>query len=130
MSNYNSSYARHRDLCRTFQTKIKELIIQYLFNSRGEHIANMVNGQLHAPTGENIGHHLEQYGIFIDMHGRYLGEIIYGNRLAYNRASSYRSINFGNYGNYGNAGNYGNPGNYGAIGFPGGYEDVGAYWLR
>ncbi|MBM4273685.1 MAG: hypothetical protein FJ134_04365 [Deltaproteobacteria bacterium] len=103
--------------------------MKFLFNSRGEHIANEVNGQLHAPTGENIGHFLKQYGIFIDMTGRYLGEIWYGNRLLYNLSSPYRSINFGAYGNYGNVGNYGNPGNYGAIGVPGGHEDVDTPWL-
>jgi hypothetical protein len=98
--------------------------INYLFNSHWEHIANFVNGQLHAPTGQNIGHYLANEKIFIDMHGRYLGEILYENRLLRNRASPYRPVNFGVYGNYGNVGNYGNPGNYGSIGLPGGYEDI------
>lgn len=44
--------------------------MQYLFNSRGQHIANFVNGQFHAPTGANIGHFRERQGIFIDMTGR------------------------------------------------------------
>ncbi len=30
--------------------------MKYLFDIQGRHIANLVNGQLHAPTGENIGH--------------------------------------------------------------------------
>ena len=59
--------------------------MKFLFNSKGQHIANEVNGQLHAPTGENIGHFLQDYGIFIDMKGRYLGEVLYENRLLYNR---------------------------------------------
>jgi hypothetical protein len=67
---------------------------------------------------------MEGQGIFIDMHGRYLGEIIQGNRLMRNRSSQYGSTNFGSYGNYGNVGNYGNPGNYGSIGSIGGYEDI------
>jgi hypothetical protein len=104
--------------------------MEYLFNSRGQHIANFVNGQLHAPTGENIGHYLESQRIFIDMAGRYLGEIVNENRLMYNRSSSYSSVNYGNYGNYGNVGNYGNPGNYGSIGTIGGYEDIATPWLR
>lgn len=98
--------------------------MDFLFNSKGQHIANFVNGQLHAPTGQNIGHYLSDYQIFIDMNGRYLGEIVQGNRLMYNRNSSYKNMNFGVYGNYGNVGNYGNPGNYGYIGILSGYDDV------
>lgn len=98
--------------------------MQYLFNSRGQHLANLVNGQLHAPTGQNIGHYMKSQGIFIDMLGRYLGEIVFENRLLSRRNSPHRSVNYGNYGNYGNVGNYGNPGNYGSIGTPGGFEDI------
>jgi hypothetical protein len=61
--------------------------MEYLFNSRGRHIANFVGQQLHAPTGENIGHYLSDPGIFIDMSGRYLGQIVQGNRLMFNRSS-------------------------------------------
>lgn len=103
--------------------------MEFLFNSKGTHIANFVNGQLHSPRGQNIGHFLETQGIFIDMLGRYLGEIVHKNRLMYNRSSPYRSANFGNYGNYGNVGNYGNPGNYGSIGLIGGHQDVETPWL-
>lgn len=98
--------------------------MEYLFNSRGQHIANFINGQLHAPNGSNIGHYLDRAGIFIDMHGRYLGEIVRDNRLLYRSNSPHRSVNYGTYGNYGNAGNYGNPGSRGSIGMPGGFEDV------
>ena len=98
--------------------------MQFLFNSRGQHIANFVNSQLHAPSGENIGHFIESQGVFIDMRGRYLGEIVHENRLMYNRNSCHRSVNYGNHGNYGNVGNYGNPGNYGSIGAIGGFDDI------
>lgn len=98
--------------------------MEFLFNSKGKHIANFVNGQLHSPRGNNIGHYLKRENMFIDMRGKYLGEIIKGNRLMYSNHSPYRSTNFGNYGNYGNAGNYGNPGNYGSIGLVSGYSDV------
>ena len=101
-----------------------EVFIKFLFNSKGHHIANFIDGQLHAPTGKNIGHYLKNEKIFINMHGRYVGEIVYTDRLLYNKSSSYRSINFGNYGNYGNVGNYGNPGNHGAISMLCGYCDV------
>lgn len=98
--------------------------MKYLFDSRGNHIANFVNGQLHSTSGSNIGHYLERECIFIDMNGRYLGEIIFDNRLMYNTMSSYKNMNYGVYGNYGNVGNYGNPGCYGSIGVPGGYRDI------
>lgn len=29
--------------------------MKYLFNSSGQHVANEVNGQLHATSGQNIG---------------------------------------------------------------------------
>lgn len=103
--------------------------MEFLFNSRGKHIANIVNGQLHSPQGSNIGHFLETHGIFIDMHGRYLGEIVQKNRLMYNRTSPHKSVNYGSYGNYGNVGNYGNPGNYGSIGSIAGYQDIDTPWL-
>ena len=104
--------------------------MRYLFNSRGQHIANEVNGQLHSITGVNIGHHLEDYKIFIDMHGHYLGEIIYKNRLVYNRNSPHLRTNFGVYGNYGNVGNYGDPGKYGTIPLLPGYEDINIHRLQ
>lgn len=103
--------------------------MDYLFDSRGRHIANLVNGQLHAPTGQNIGHSLKGQNVFIDMNGRYMGEIVHKNRLMYCSSSPHRSVNYGNYGNYGNAGNYGNPGNYGSIGSVGGFTDLPAPWL-
>lgn len=99
-------------------------IMKFLFNSKGKHIANLVNGQLHSPKGKNIGHYIEKDKIFIDMHGHYMGEIICETRLMYNRNSPYKSSNYGIYGNYGNAGNYGNPGNYGSIGVISGYCDI------
>lgn len=98
--------------------------MNYLFDSKGKHIANFVNGQLYSPKGKNIGHYLESCNIFIDMSGYYLGEIVLGNRLMYNSNSSYSNTCFGCYGNYGNIGNYGNPGNYGCIGTLAGYKDV------
>ena len=55
--------------------------MKFLFNSRGQHIANEVNGQLHSTSGKNIGHFLEQHKIFIDMEGYYLGQILFENRF-------------------------------------------------
>lgn len=98
--------------------------VQYLFDSKGKHIANFVNGQLYAPTGQNIGHYMKKQEIFIDMSGRYLGEIVMRDRLMFKLSSPYRSMSFGSYGNYGNIGNYGNPGNHGSVGIIGGYRDI------
>lgn len=103
--------------------------MNFLFDSNGRHIANLVNGQLHSPYGNNVGHFLSSYNILIDMHGRYLGEIIYNDRLMYNTSSSYLSVNYGNHGNYGNVGNYGNPGNHGNIGTISGYRNIETPWL-
>jgi hypothetical protein len=95
--------------------------MEFLFNSRGQHIANLVNGQLHSPKGRNIGHYISSYKIFIDMRGHYLGEIVQQNRLVYYRNSPHRNTNYGVYGNHGNVGNYGNPGNHGSISMFAGY---------
>lgn len=103
--------------------------MEYLFNSRGQHIANFIDDQLHSLRGQNIGHYRKEEGIFIDMSGRYLGEIINNNRLMFIISSPYKNINYGNYGNYGNRGNYGNPGNHGSIGIISGYKDVATPWL-
>ena len=81
--------------------------IEYLFDSKGCHIANFINDQLYAPTGENIGHYLEKEKIFIDFKGHYVGEIVLDNRLMYNRASPYKSKKFVRYGDSGNVGSYG-----------------------
>jgi hypothetical protein len=58
-----------------------------LSDTHGQHIANLIGEQLHAPTGQNIGHMVKNQGIFIDMQGRYLGEIVAGTRLMYSRSS-------------------------------------------
>ena len=52
-----------------------------LHDSHGRHIANFVSGQLHDVQGRNIGHYLENEGIFINMQGYYLGEIVDKRRL-------------------------------------------------
>jgi hypothetical protein len=110
--------ARERDAMK------EAIVVKRLHDISGKHIANVVRDQLHSPEGKNVGHFLERYDIFIDMSGRYLGEIYSENRLLFNRNSAYKTMNFGAYGNYGNVGNYGNPGNIGRIGSPYGFEDV------
>lgn len=94
-----------------------------LHDSYGKHIANFVNGQLYDIHGRNIGRYLPDKGIFIDMHGCYLGEIVDGKRLLYKNNSPYKSICYGSYGNCGDIGSYGNYGNIGSC-FYAGYLDV------
>lgn len=103
--------------------------MKFLFDSKGRHLANFVNGQLHGPSGRNIGHYLGNHLIFIDVRGHYLGEIVNDNRLLYNRQSPHLNTNFGIYGNYGNVDNYGRPGRYSVISIPGGFQDIHADWL-
>lgn len=98
--------------------------MKFLFDYKGNHIANVVNGELHGTTGKNIGHLMRYYNFFIDMKGKYLGEIIYKNRFLFNKNIACQSINFGVYGNLGNVGNYCNPGNYGSIETISGYSDI------
>lgn len=97
--------------------------MKYLFDGHGHHIANMVNGQLHAPAGQNVGHYLENRDIFIDLIGGYLGEIVDEDRLVRHRNSPHRSVNYGAYGNYGNIGRY-NSGTHGPICITDEYEDI------
>jgi len=103
--------------------------MKYLFNSKGQHIASFINGQLHSPSGRNIGHYLEHEKIFIDMSGGYLGELVMEDRLMYYRHSQYKLMKFGRLGNYGNTGNQGNPGNSGTIGNLANYRDIETPWL-
>lgn len=98
--------------------------MKFLFDSKGNHIANEINGQLYLPTGRNIGHFLDSSGIFIDMDGYYLGEILFENRLLFRINNGYEYTCFGNYGDFGNIGNHGNPGNFGSIGQISGFRDI------
>jgi hypothetical protein len=104
--------------------------MQYLFNSEGEHIANFVNGYLHAPSGQHIGNYLDKEKIFVDRDGRYLGEIVQTDRLMYRISSSYRSKNFGDQGTRSNVGSYGNPGSRTNIGRITGFDDIPPSRLR
>lgn len=95
-----------------------------LFNSSGRHIANLVRGHLHTPFGRNIGRHLKELDIFIDLQGHYLGEIVFGNRLFRKRTSPHTDLTLGTQLNFGDIGNYGDPGNIGDSGIPEDYLDV------
>lgn len=98
--------------------------LKRLFDTRGRHIANLIDGRLYTPAGRNIGHYLDAYGILIDMAGRYLGEIVFGNRLLRRRTSRYLDMNLGIQSNFGDRSHLGDPGNYGDTGKPEDYIDV------
>ena len=100
------------------------IIMNYLYNSKGEHVATLVNGQLHSPHGKNIGHYIKDHKIFIDMHGHYMGELIHQNRLVYNRHSAYKSDNYGNYGYFGDIDSCEDSVSDDAIKLKSGYKDI------
>jgi hypothetical protein len=112
--------------------------MQCLFDSSGRHIANSVNGQLHLPSGRNIGHFLREQKIFIDREGNYLGEVVQQDFLMRNPDSPHLDRNFGVQGDYGNIGLCGNPSLHAALNSIDGYEDIdfekfedsGAYSLK
>ena len=104
--------------------------MQFLFDSRGVNIANEEMGRLHALSGRNIGHYLNAAGIFIDQRGRYLGELVLGNRLMANPQSPHRAIQFAVPGDYGSSGNLGRPRPAGDVAPVAGYEDIPAGRLK
>jgi hypothetical protein len=95
--------------------------MERLFNSRGEHIANLVNDLLYSPSGQNIGRRTDS-GDLVNLNGSYVGEIVHSNRLL-KRSGHGSSGSRGNAGTTGNVGNFGNPGNIGTMNTAG-YEDV------
>jgi len=66
--------------------------MEHLFDSRGHHIMNEHHGCLCLKSGKIIGRYLEQQGIFVDQNGKYIGEIIYLNRLVYDYHSRHRHV--------------------------------------
>jgi hypothetical protein len=104
--------------------------MQFLFDSRGRHIANEVSGRLHTPAGKHFGHFMAQLGVFIDLDGHYLGEIVRKNRLMVNRRSPHKTSDFCVYGDYGTAGSFGTPSSPGGVGAVAGHADVAADRLQ
>jgi hypothetical protein len=104
--------------------------MQFLFDSQGRHVANEVSGRLHSPAGKNVGHFESAAGVFVDLDGRYLGEVVRANRLMENRKSPHREAAFCVYGDYGDAGNFGSPGPKGSVGKVAGHADVPAARLQ
>lgn len=72
-----------------------------LFNSRGEHIAVFVSGNLYTPSGTHIGRWSDDMEVFLSRKGNYLGVIGYENRLVRDKNWQFRNVNFGDRGNEG-----------------------------
>lgn len=80
--------------------------MKYLYDSKGNHIANFLNDTLHTLSGENIAQYLSNYEVFFDMKGYYLGEIIQNYYLMYNKNSPCKDMRFEVYKDNGNIGSY------------------------
>lgn len=98
--------------------------MNYLYDSRGQQVACEINGLLFSPAGENIGHFVAKAQVFADRNGRYLGEIVCANRLAYNRCTKYRNTSFGPAPAKGNIGARVSLRRCSAMELPPGFEDV------
>lgn len=100
--------------------------MQFLFDSRGKNIANEEMGHLYSPVGRNIGYYLSAKGCFIDQKGRYLGQIVFGNRLMADPESPYLATRFAAPGDYGMCGRLGTPNPAPDIAPVANYEDIAA----
>jgi hypothetical protein len=100
--------------------------MQLLFDSQGTFIASEEGGRLHSCAGGNIGHYRRVERIFIDLSGRYLGEVVFGNRLLDNPSSPFRTQPFAMEGTYESIGAIANPGRARSIEPLDGYVDIDA----
>lgn len=96
----------------------------FLFNSHGEHVAVAYNKALFSPQGENIGRLLEDYDVYLDRNGWYLGQVLEGNRLGRDVAWIHRHLNFGDRGNEGDRAGWGRIADVERTYFDRGFEDV------
>lgn len=96
----------------------------HLFNSRGQHILNEHGGYLSLPSGQVVGRYVEQYGVFVDLTGRYIGEILCMNRIVCDSNSRYRDTVLAAANSGGNVGAHPCPGNDSPIPLPPGLEDI------
>ena len=98
--------------------------MQLFFDSQGSFIASEEGGRLHSRSGDNIGHFQTRERVFIDRSGRYLGEVVLGNRLMDNRRSQFREVGFAVPGTYSSIGALGDPGSAGPVAAGAGYADI------
>ncbi len=74
---------------------------KHIYSSRGRHVGTHSDGHLYTPGGKHVGRWLEEYGAYVDRNGWYIGHLIDGDRLAYDRNWQFTSRNFGDKGNAG-----------------------------
>ena len=104
--------------------------MKFLMDSRGEYIASVIDRRLYSPAGDNIGHFLPELDIFIDQSGRYLGEIVSGDRLMFGVASPHQAVGFAIGGKYGSIGCCSRPVRRPDIGHVAGFADIPADRLK
>jgi hypothetical protein len=103
--------------------------MRFLFNSDGRCIA-IENGQrLYALSGQNIGCPVAGREIFVDLDGRYLGEILGTNHLMWRKDSPHQQVNYGANIEFGGIGNFSNPPQMEKIKLPPGFSDIETPWL-
>jgi hypothetical protein len=100
--------------------------MRLLFDSHGSFIASEEGGRLYSRSGGNIGHYRLGERIFVDQVGRYLGEVVHGNRLMAKHSSPYGDVGFALQGTYGGIGAIGNPGCAGQVKAGTAYVDIAA----
>ena len=66
----------------------------HLYDSEGQHIATLDSSQLYSVFGRHIGEYLDDAGIFVDLEGRYLGEIVQNDRLLDDPTSPFHEQTF------------------------------------
>lgn len=60
-----------------------------LYNLNGDHIACDYNSNLYSLSGSLKGYFNEHFNIYIDLQGKYLGEIFNNNRLVYRKKHNF-----------------------------------------
>lgn len=68
--------------------------LELLYDSKGRHVATLMERYIHGVDGACIGYYHTRHGVFVDLDGRYLGEIVYGDRLMYNLLSVHCTATF------------------------------------
>ena len=96
----------------------------HLFNSRGQHILNEHDGYLSLPNGRIVGRYIERYGFFVDLNGRYVGEILCINRIVCDPNSRYRNTVLTTVKSGGNVGAHPCSMSYSPIPLPPGLKDI------
>lgn len=105
--------------------------MERIFNGAGQHIANWKDGGLFTPSGRHVGRYVEEHAVFVDIYGKYIGEIVTnlssqvkGQRLMRNEHSECLQWSFGGQGSIGSIGNLGSPGTVGSVGTLPGFSEV------